>query len=585
MRKVMASGILLIWVWLGLSTPSKMAGNDWYAEYYANSSLAGAPALTRFEPALRFEWGGGSPDATIPVDNFSARFSHAEWFNAGTYRFSYRSDDGIRLWVGDTLVIDDWRDHGAAWNFVEHYIASGTHQVRVEYYERGGSATLEAAWEKVTTGAAWRADYFGNEALAGAPVLTRYDTAVDFDWGSGSPHPNAPVDGFSARWTRTLGFEAGTYRFYGSCDDGVRIFVDGNKIVDAWQKQSLPNTHSGDITLSAGQHTVVVEYFEEGGQASAHVWWDRLETFNRWEGRYYDNRELRGGPALIRNETEINFDWGEGAPATWMPSDNFSAVWTRSLDFKPGLYRFNVRADDGFRLWIDETDLRMNFWEPQDFVWRYQDWHYLSGVHTLKLEYFEAAGNARVQLWWDYAATIEAAQSSAPSPTYGFAAAAAPAAARPPATTGASGATPRTPVPSAPLPGPWQGEYFDGRDLSGTPLVTRSDTAIDFDWGRNAPATEVPADQFSVRWTGTFTFESGRYRFTTTTDDGVRLYVDDQLVINSWRPMRGTRYATVSLAAGQHTVRVEYFDATQAAKARVLWTRIGEAIPTTTPKP
>jgi hypothetical protein len=582
---MMEVGSLLILALLGFSIHPSAAANDWYAEYFTNGTLSGSPTLTRFESSLRFEWGGGSPGAGIPADNFSARFSHMEWFDGGTYRFSYRSDDGARLWVGEILVIDDWNDHEATWRFVDRYIAAGTHQVRVEYYERGGNAALEASWAKVTAGAAWRADYFANEALAGNPVLTRYDTAIDFDWGNGSPHAAAPVDGFSARWTRTLGFDAGTYRFSGSCDDGVRIFVDGQKVVEAWQKQGLPNTHSSDITLGAGQHTVVVEYFEEGGQASAHVWWDRLDGLDQWEGRYYDNRELRGGPALIRNDAAINFDWGEGAPVSWMPSDNFSVAWTRALDFKPGLYRFNVRADDGFRLWIDATDLRMNFWQPQDFVWRYQDWHYLSGKHTLKLEYFEAAGGARVQLWWDYAATIEAAQASAPSPTYGFPTAAQPAATRQPAATAAPGAAPRTPIPSAPLPGPWQGEYFAGRELTGTPLLTRTDAAIDFDWGRNAPTSEIPADQFAVRWTGSFTFESGQYRFTTTTDDGVRLYVDDQLVINSWRPMRGTRYATVSLAAGQHTVRVEYFEATQVAKARTLWTRIGAVVPTPTPKP
>ena len=574
MRKFRYVNVLVAIVVAALATvfgrlPANTAG-EWYAEYFNNPTLTGGAILTRYETGLHFEWGTGSPGTGVPVDNFSARFAHDEWFDSGTYRFSYRSDDGVRLWIDNVLVIDDWRDREATWSFVDYNVAAGTHHVRVEYYEHGGGAVLQAAWEKVSAGAIWRADYFDNKTLSGSPVLTRYDAAIDFDWGAGSPDAKVPADNFSVRWSRTLGFEAGAYRFYASCDDGVRILVDGRVVVDAWQKQQLPNTRTGDITLSAGQHTVVVEYFEEGGLAGAHVWWNRQDVLKGWEGRYFDNRELRGSPAMIRDDAEINFDWGEGAPATWMPSDNFSVRWTRQINFKPGLYRFNARSDDGMRLWLDDVDLRMNYWEPQDFAWNYQDWHYLEGPHTVRVEYFEAAGGARIQFWWDYAATVEAARALAPSPTYRF-------------VTAPSPAQPSPGQPAAALPGPWQAAYFNGRDLTKTPVLVRTDAAINFDWGWQSPAPEIPANQFAVRWTGAFTFESGRYRFTTTTDDGVRLYIDDRLVLDSWRPMRGTRSATVDLAAGQHTVRVEYFEAMQAAIARVTWAKVGSALaPTTT---
>jgi hypothetical protein len=472
------------------------------------------------------------------------------------------------LWIDDALIIDDWRDHEASWNIIEHYVAPGTHHVRVEYYEHAGNAALQVAWEKVSGGTAWHADYYANQTLSGSPVLTRYDTAIDFDWGNGSPDSAVPADNFSVRWTYTLGFETGTYRFYASCDDGVRIYVDGQLVVNAWQNQKLPNTRTGDIALGAGQHTVAVEYYEEGGLASAHVWWNRLGAYKGWEGRYFDNRDMRGGPALIRDDAEINFDWGQGAPVSWMPSDDFSVQWTRTINFTPGLYRFNTRSDDGMRLWIDETILHMDYWSPQDNVWRYQDWYYLSGTHTLRVEYFEAAGNARMQFWWDYAATVQAAQAMAPSPNYGFVSA--PGIGTPvPRTPAAS-----TPQPSVQYPGPWQGEYFADRDLTKAPALVRTDEAINFDWRMGSPATEIPVNEFAVRWTGTFAFEAGRYRFTTTSDDGVRVYVNDRLVINSWYPMRGTRYATVTLPEGNATIRVEYFERTGAAMARLTWKKL-----------
>jgi hypothetical protein len=547
------------------SHPVSAAG-EWYAEYFNNASLAGGPVATRYETDLHFEWGYDSPADDVPVDNFSARLVRDVWFEGGTYRFTYRADDGLRIWVNDTLVVDDWQDQAATWTFIDHYVPSGVNRVRIEYYERGGYAAMQIGWRPFVSGETWSGTYFGNTNLAGDPVFTRRDAAIDFDWGYDSPNSAVPEDDFSARWARTLGFEAGTYRFYASSDDGVRIYVDGNLIVDAWYKQKLPNTHAADVTLAAGNHEVVIDYYEEGGEASIHVWWDRVDAMSGWQGRYYDNTELRGGPALIRNDAEINFDWGEGPPASWMPSDNFSARWTKTLTLKPGFYRFNTRADDGVRLWIDDVDLRLNHWEEQEYVWHYQDWHYLEGTHTLRVEYFEKTGTARIQFWWDYAPDADAARKMPPSPAY-----------HTPGEGMASVPAPVTPAPSQPgaaMPGPWTGEYFTGRTLTGDPVLVRTDPAIDFDWSWNAPADALPVDEFAARWTGTFEFEEGSYRFKTVSDDGIRVYVDDRLVINSWWPMRGTRYATVSLEPGAHTVRVEYFEARQAAKVQVSWARV-----------
>ncbi len=112
----------------------------------------------------------------------------------------------------------------------------------------------------------------------------------------------------------------------------------------------------------------------------------------------------------------------------------------------------------------------------------------------------------------------------------------------------------------------------------------RTDATIDFNWLFGSPAAEVNRDYFSVRWTGTFPFEGGRYRFTTTTDDGVRLHVDDRLVISAWWPMRGSRVAVVDLTPGSHTLRMEYFERTQAAMARLSWQRIGVGAATAAPQ-
>jgi hypothetical protein len=102
----------------------------------------------------------------------------------------------------------------------------------------------------------------------GDPVLTRSDDAIDFDWGQDSPSFVLPFNLFSARWTRTKDYAAGTYRFSVTGDDGIRLLVDGAPVIDGWFYQS-PTTYTADIPLSAGQHTVVVEYFEHTGGAVA----------------------------------------------------------------------------------------------------------------------------------------------------------------------------------------------------------------------------------------------------------------------------------------------------------------------------
>jgi hypothetical protein len=385
---------------LAAPAPAALAQGAWYGEYFTNPNLAGGPVLTRYDDDLRFNWGGGSPGGGLPDDGFSVRWTRDEWFEAGTYRFSYRSDDGIRIWVDGALIANEWWDRQAAWGSLDRYVSRGSHTVRVEYFEHKGGAQIEVGWERTGGGAGWRAEYFDGRRLAGAPVLVRYDPAIDFDWKTGSPDGKVPADRFSVRWSRTLGFTVGTYRFYASCDDGVRVFVDGGLVVDAWWDQKLPNTRSGDVFLGEGQHTVAVEYYEHGGEASAHVWWNRLGAFTGWEGRYYDNVELRGGPALVRDDVEINFDWGEGAPADWMPADNFSARWTRSVTFSPGYYRLNVRSDDGVRVWLDDG-LVMDYWKPMMYEHHYVDGIYLEGMHQIRVEYFERAGGARIHVWYD----------------------------------------------------------------------------------------------------------------------------------------------------------------------------------------
>ena len=109
-------------------------------------------------------------------------------------------------------------------------------------------------------------------SLAGSAVLCRSDPSLNFNWGSGAPAPGLPSNQFSVRWTRTVNFSAGSYTFVLGSDDGARLYIDGVRVIDWWSDHGY-GTRSVTRTLSAGNHTIVMEYYENGGSARATLSW------------------------------------------------------------------------------------------------------------------------------------------------------------------------------------------------------------------------------------------------------------------------------------------------------------------------
>lgn len=115
-------------------------------------------------------------------------------------------------------------------------------------------------------------------------------------------------------------------------------------------------------------------------------------------------------------------------------------------------------------------------------------------------------------------------------------------------------------------------QYYTNQRLSKTPKFTRCEPQIDYTWGKSGPGSGVKTDLFSARWTGRFTFSAGNHLFTATADEGMRLWVDNALLIDSWTAKPPTtRQITVSLTAGLHLVRVEYYEKYGQAIAQVFW--------------
>ena len=120
-----------------------------------------------------------------------------------------------------------------------------------------------------------------------------------------------------------------------------------------------------------------------------------------------------------------------------------------------------------------------------------------------------------------------------------------------------------------------KGEYYNNMTLSGAPVLTRTDSAINFSWGAGTPDALVNTDGFSVRWTGVVEAQySETYVFITNSDDGIRVWLDDVLIIDSWIDQSATMHSSspVDLIAGQqYGIRVEYYENAGDAVAQLYW--------------
>jgi Bacterial Ig-like domain/PA14 domain len=115
-----------------------------------------------------------------------------------------------------------------------------------------------------------------------------------------------------------------------------------------------------------------------------------------------------------------------------------------------------------------------------------------------------------------------------------------------------------------------KGEYYDNQDLTNLKL-TRTDPKVDFSWGTGSPDPSIAPDTFSVRWSGQLKADhTETYTFYTTANDGVRLWVNGQQIINRWSGGAATNTGTVSLQAGQwYSITMEYFEGSNSASAKL----------------
>ena len=119
------------------------------AEYFTNMTLSDEPAVTRIEENINHSWNDGMPIAGLGTNAISARWTaDLEIAIADTFTFISTSDDGVRFWLDDVLLIDNWTDHGPMDDYSQPLaLAPGIYNVQMDWYNLQAGATAKLWWE------------------------------------------------------------------------------------------------------------------------------------------------------------------------------------------------------------------------------------------------------------------------------------------------------------------------------------------------------------------------------------------------------------------------------------------------------
>ena len=116
------------------------------------------------------------------------------------------------------------------------------------------------------------------------------------------------------------------------------------------------------------------------------------------------------------------------------------------------------------------------------------------------------------------------------------------------------------------------GQYYANRNLEGEPIY-RVDENLNFNWGTGSPMEGIPENDFSVRWTGSLEVTTAdEYVFSVSIDDGIRMYIDGEVIFDSWADSDTTRISSpIFLDAGKHNIKVEYYEASSGSRIILSW--------------
>ncbi len=333
---------------------SSAAGTGLTGEYFLGDDFQ-TPVVVRSDKTINFDWPHGRPDEVIPKSTvFTAQWTGTvQAPTTGVYTFYTASDSGTEVVVDGDAVINNLAARSASTQSGTISLTAGQAvPILVQYISRGsGASSIKLLWSaaggrkqvvpRSALVAAQGVTLPAREPLVGTyyggynfqtELLTRVDSTIDFNFGAGGvPDSVIPLNyPFSVQWVGTIEpTTTGTYSFETITDDGVRLYVNGAKIISNWTVHSA-TANFGKIQLQAGQfYTVTMQYFQDG------VGHDLAELFSALVGHREQVVQFTQPPlleltapldvtAVPLSTSQINLSWNDVPNETGFTIDRSS---------------------------------------------------------------------------------------------------------------------------------------------------------------------------------------------------------------------------------------------------------------------
>ncbi|NDJ77045.1 MAG: hypothetical protein GYB65_12390, partial [Chloroflexi bacterium] len=338
-------------------------GTGLWGEYF-NATESSTLGMTRTDPTIDFDWAYGAPDAAISADYFAVRWTgYVVPLYSETYTFYTQSDDGVRLWVNDQLLIDNWTMHGLTEDTgTIDLVAGQPYSIRLDYFEDRAHAVIKLLWSSASQ---------PQQIIPAAQLFHG-----EFDQSTPTPEPTqAPTD---VPPTATFTPLPPTATFAPTVEPTAEPTVE----------PTVEPTQAPTVIPPTATFTPTATPPAEGEGLL---------------GQYYDNIDFTNR-VLERADATIDFDWGYGAPDAVMESDSFTIRWTGYVvPLYTETYTFYTQSDDGARLWIDDQ-LVIDDWEMQDVDENSATIDLMAGQpYSIRLEFYDDRAHAVIKLLWSSA--------------------------------------------------------------------------------------------------------------------------------------------------------------------------------------
>ncbi|MFC7363953.1 MULTISPECIES: PA14 domain-containing protein [Bhargavaea] len=480
----------------------------WSIKYYNNLEQIGTPIYDE-NHRIKYNWKSGSPIKGINANNFSAVFEKEMDFSESTYRLAGQFDDAITVYI-DGKKIYDFQKGGRDYVNKTFEVKPGKRKVKVIYKEYTGAASLYIHFIPASK---WGFEFYNNLNRSGFPALSTSEK-LDFNWGSGSPGTAVVNNNFTAKIYKTFDSKGGFYKIHGNVDDLIEVKINGKTAISI----NKAGNHSFEkiLQLPKGDIEVELAYTEYTGGAK--LVFDLLPV-DEWLGAYYSNTSFKGLPKYLTH-TDLNQNFGKGGPKiSGFPNDNFSAEYTKNINFKEaGFYEFYGESDDmleinvGSQKIVDINDRGHH---------NYSEIVYIpAGNHKVTIRFVEYSGNALLSF---NQREIDTSRK-------------------------------------------WIGEYYPNNDFKG-PSIKKAYDNLNLNFGYGSPAPNIPVNNFSAIYKKNISIKKdGYYVLSGSSDDTVEISVSDKNLININKPGSHVFNEIVRLKEGIWPAEVVFEEYTGASK-------------------